>query len=182
MDGYLRSYFTKEYAFVRTNVSAEEIRKCHIHFISSPIKTSNKIPTTFIPPKPILLQSFQPRSITTSNPIISQPDSQVFCQELSHNRSLVNYLYQKQVKVQQHIQFNHPSTIPQVLLLKFLQLCLLKISELYQHMYQVRSHSKIQLLCQTVHQLRSIVYYHHLYQAQVHQRIQVKNPEKIHQG
>ena len=55
MDGYLRSYFTKQYPFLHTNILAEEIRKRHLHVISSPVKRAKKRPTTFLSPKQILL-------------------------------------------------------------------------------------------------------------------------------
>ena len=49
-------------------------------------------------------------------------------------------------------------------------------------MYQVRSHTELQVLCQAVSYLIIIVNCHHIYQDQVHQGIQVNHLATIPQG
>ena len=49
MDEYLGSYFTKEFPFVQTNVSPEEMRKLHINIISIPIKDKKDHPLYYPP-------------------------------------------------------------------------------------------------------------------------------------
>ena len=49
-------------------------------------------------------------------------------------------------------------------------------------MYQVRSHTELQVLCQALSYQRIQVYYQHLYQSQIHIVIQVNHLETNPQG
>ena len=124
---YLRSYFSKEYPFVHTNVSSEDSRKRHIRVISSPIKISKKRQTTLLSPNPSLLESLQSISSPTSHPIIAQPVTPVLFQALYHQIIQAHYQHLYQAQVHLNIQGNHLSTIPQGYHTQLLQLTLLVI-------------------------------------------------------
>ena len=107
---------------------------------------------------------------------------QVLCQVVSHIRIMVHYHHLYQAQVHRGTQVNHLATKSQSFLLRLLQLILLNILSLCHHMYQVRVHEDLQVLCQSLYHHRIQAHYQHLYQAQFHIDIQVNHLATTPQG